>query len=158
MGMMGRIAPADTVFGLEAAGFLLTEVIATWVQDLGLLVESADTVRPLGAPEDWQPGAVVRLPYSSKICRDGGGVVCEQALMSLADAAMTIACAVAWQGYKPTRTIDQTTHFMRPVEFDVLADARILRVERNTCFGRVTMLSAWDRRVVGTSTIAYAMD
>ena len=157
MGMMSRISSEDTVFGIEAASFLLTRVVAPWVQDLGLLVESAESVKPPGAPQDWQPGAVIRLPYSDKICRDGR-VVCEQALMSLADAAMTIACAAALKEHRPTSSIDQTTHFLRPVECDVLADARILRIANNKCFGRVDIVSAWDRRVVGTAAIAYALD
>ena len=69
-------------------------------------------------------------------------VVCSQALMALADTAMVIACSAAWNGYRPMSTIDQTTHFLRPVNFDVVADARVVRIGRNTSFGRVMLLSA----------------
>ena len=41
-----------------------------WMQDLGLLVEAVEAGRPAGAPADWQPGAVIRLPFSSKLCRE----------------------------------------------------------------------------------------
>jgi uncharacterized protein (TIGR00369 family) len=156
MAQLSRLRTAETVFGIEAAGHLMTEVVASWVQDLGLLVESIEAGRPAGAPSDWQPGAIVRLPFSSKICRDGG-VVSGSALMALADTAMIFACSAAWNGYRPMSTIDQTTHFLRPVNFDVLADARVVRIGRTTSFGRVTLSSASDRRPVGMVSSAYAM-
>ena len=147
--------PTDPVFGLEAAGRLLTEVFAPWVQDLNLLVEAVEAGRPAGAAADWLPGAVVRLPFSSKLCR--GGVVCPQALLAFADTALTLACAAAWNAYRPMSVVDQTMHFLRPVNFDVLADARIVRAGRTTSFGRVMLASAIDRRPVGMVSSAYAM-
>ncbi len=156
MAQVSWLKSAETIFGIEAAGRLMTEVVASWVQDLGLLVESVEAGRPPGAPADWQPGAVGRLPFSNKICRDGG-VVCGQALTALADTAMVFACSAAWNGYRPMSTIDQTMHFLRPVNFDVLADARVVRIGRTTSFGRVTMYSAADRRPVGMASSAYAM-
>ena len=151
-----RLKPTETIFGLEAAGWIMSEIIASWVQDLGLLLEAVEAGRPKGAPADWQPGAVLRLPFSNKVCRDGG-IVCGQALMALADTAMVIACAAAWNGYRAMSTIDQTTHFLRPVNFDVVADARIVRIGRNTSFGRATLYAAADRRPVGMVSSAYAM-
>ena len=62
--------------------------------------------------------------------------------MALADTAMVIACSAAWNGYRPMSTIDQTTHFLRPVNFDIIADARVVRIGRNTSFGRVMLLGA----------------
>jgi len=123
---------------------------------IGLLVESVEAERPVGAPADWQPGAVLRLPFSKKLCRDGG-VVCPQALMALADAAMVLACSAAWNGYRAMTTVDQTMHFLRPVTFDVVADARIVRIGRSTSFGRAMLLSAPDKRPVGMASSAYAM-
>jgi uncharacterized protein (TIGR00369 family) len=84
-------------------------------------------------------------------------VVCSQALMALADTAMVIACSAAWNGYRPMSTIDQTTHFLRPVSFDIVADARVVRIGRNTSFGRVMLLSAADKRPVGMVASAYSM-
>ena len=146
----------QTIFGLQAASWIMTDVVASWVQDLGLLVESVEAGRPRGAPADWQPGAVLRLPFSNKICHDGG-VVCGQALMALADTAMVIACSAAWNGYRAMSIIDQTTHFLRPVNFDVVAEARILRIGRSMNFGRSTLYAAADRRPVGMVSSAYAM-
>jgi acyl-coenzyme A thioesterase PaaI-like protein len=150
-----RLDPVEGGFGIEAAGRLLSSALSPWTQDLDLLVEAVESGRPAGAPADWQPGAVVRMPFSAKLCRDG--VVCAQALMALADAAMMLACAAAWSGYRPMSVVDQTTHFLRPVNFDVLADARILRIGRTNSFGRVMLSSAVDGRPVGMVSSAYAM-
>jgi len=151
-----RLDPIESVFGIQAASRLMTEIFAPWVQDLGLLVERVESEQPAGAPSDWQPGAVIRLPFSRKLCRDGG-VVCGQALMAAADTAMVVACSAAWNGYRPMSTIDQTMHFLRPVNFDLLAEARIVRMGRTTTFGRVTLASASDKRPVGMVSSAYAM-
>jgi uncharacterized protein (TIGR00369 family) len=151
-----QLEALDTLFGIEAAGRLMTKVIAPWVQDLGMLIESIEAGRPAGAPEDWQPGAKIRLPFSRELCHEGG-LLCGQALMALADTAMVFACSAAWNGYKPMSSIDQTTHFLRPVNFDVIADARIVRVGRHTSFGRVTLTAAADGRPVGMVSGAYAM-
>jgi acyl-coenzyme A thioesterase PaaI-like protein len=145
----------NRAFGIEAAGRLLGELLPPWLQDLNPLVEAIESGRPPGAPGDWSPGAVVRLPFSSKLSR--GGVGCPQALMAIADIAMTLACAAAWNGHRPMSVVDQTIHFMRPVNFDVLADARIVRAGRVTSFGRVTLTSAIDRRPVSMVSSAYAM-
>jgi acyl-coenzyme A thioesterase PaaI-like protein len=151
-----RLEAVDDVFGIQAASHLLGEVVAPWVQDLGVLVEAIESGRPAGAPQDWQPGAVLRLPFSAKLCRDGG-VVCPQALMALADTAMMFAIAAAWSAYRPMSVVDQTMHFLRPVNFDVLLDVRIVRIGRTNCFGRVMLSSAADKRPVGMVSSAYAM-
>jgi len=156
MGDVHRLQTAEVAFGLQAAGRLMLKVFPSWVQDLALLVESVEAVRPPGAQPDWQPGAMVRLPFSKRICSDGAAV-CSQALMALADAAMVIACSAAWNGYRPVSAIDQTTHFLRPVNFDIVADARVVRIGRNTSFGRVMLLGAHDRRPVGMVASAYSM-
>ena len=156
MGEVHQLAMSEAAFGLLAAGRLLTKIFPPWVQDLALLVENVEAIRPPGALPDWQPGAVIRLPFSKKICADGDAV-CSQALMALADSAMVIACSAAWNGYRPMSTIDQTTHFLRPVTFDVVADARVVRIGSSTSFGRVMLLSASDKRPIGMVASAYSM-
>ena len=156
MGEVHRLMTPEPAFGLQAAGRLMIKIFPAWVQDLALLVESVEPVRPPGAADDWQPGAVVRLPYSKKICSDGAAI-CSQALMALADTAMVIACSAAWNGYRPMSTIDQTTHFLRPVNYDIVADARVVRIGRNTSFGRVMLLAAHDKRPGGMVASAYSM-
>ena len=151
-----RLDMVEPLFGHQAASRLVADVFAPWVQELGLLVEAVEAGRPLGAQPDWQPGAVLRLPFSPKICHDGGAVGA-QALTALADIAMMLACAAAWNGYKPMSPIDQTMHFLRPVTCDVIADARVVRVGRTTSFGRVMLYSAVDKRPVGMVASAYAI-
>ena len=150
-----RLKTVETVFGIAAAGVLLADILPPWMLDLNLLVETVEAGRPPGAPVDWQPGVVLRLPFSNKLSREG--VLCPQALMAVADTAMTLACAAAWNGHRPMSVIDQTMHFLRPVSFDVLADARIVRIGRTTSFGRVSLSSAVDRRLIVTVSSAYAI-
>jgi uncharacterized protein (TIGR00369 family) len=112
---------------------------------------------PAGAAADWLPGATLRMAFSERLCRHGG-IVCGQALMALADTSMVIAIQAANGGRRPLTTVDQTTHFMRPVtSSDVLADARVIRLGRTMSFGRVTLLSATDNRPVAMVSSAFAM-
>jgi len=151
-----QIASHDSVFGLRAAVRLMDEVSAPWVQDLGLLIEGIDTAKPGGMSADWHPGVLVRLPFSDRVRRDGA-VACSQALLALADTALMLACAAAWNGYRPMTAMDQTTHFLRPVQSDVIADARMVRIGRHTSIGRAILVCAFDQRPVAMCSSAYAM-
>ncbi len=143
-------------FGIADARRILGEVFAPWVQDLNLSVETFEFAPP-GAASDWQPGAVLRMPFSERICRNGG-VISGQALMAFADTAMVIANLAANRGYRQMTTVDQTTHFMRAAAgSDVLADARIVRLGRTMSFGRVTLSSAGDNKPVAMVSSAFAM-
>ncbi len=133
-------------FGKAAADRLLAEVFAPWVQDLGLSVERVEA-----------DGAVLRMRFSERLCREGG-VVCGQALMSLADTAMVFAVSAAGGGYRPMTTVDQTTHFLRPVaKADALAEARVVRMGRSMAFGRITIMTEGDPRPAATVQTAYAL-
>ena len=68
-----RLGAVDDVFGIDAACRLLAEALPPWMQDLGLLVEAVEAGRPAGAPADWQPGAIIRLPFSKRLAPDGVG-------------------------------------------------------------------------------------
>jgi uncharacterized protein (TIGR00369 family) len=149
--------PTAEPFDIGQARRVLGDVFAPWVQDLGLSIASIECAAPPGAPADWQPGAVLRMAFSERLCRHGG-IVCGQALMALADTAMVIAILAANRGYRPMTTVDQTTHFMRAVtSSDVLADARVVRLGRTMSFGRVTLSSAADHKPVAMVTSAFAM-
>jgi uncharacterized protein (TIGR00369 family) len=143
-------------FGIGEARRILGEVFAPWVQELNLRIEEFAFEPPPGAL-DWQPGAILRLPFSERLCRNGG-VVSGQALMAFADTAMVIANVAANRGYRPMTTVDQTTHFMRAAAAtDVLADARVVRLGRTMSFGRVTLSSAADNKPVAMVSSAFAM-
>ena len=135
-----------TTFDKTAALELLKSAPAPWVQDLSLSVES------VGAD-----GAVLRMRFSEKLCRDNG-VVCGQALMSFADTAMIIAVASAAGGYFPMTTVDQTIHFMRPaMRADVLADARVVRLGKTMAYGSIILRTDGDERPVAMAQTAYAL-
>jgi uncharacterized protein (TIGR00369 family) len=151
------MAADDASFDVAAAARLLRDALAPWVQDLGLSVVAVETSAPPGASNDWQPGAVLRMAFAERLCREGG-VVSGQALMALADTAMVLAVSAAAGRYRPMTTVDQTTHFLRPVAADdVLADARIVRHGRTMSFGRVTLVSAVNRKPAAIVTSAYAL-
>ena len=144
-------------FGIADAQRVLGEVFAPWVQDLNLSIEGFDFTPPPGGSADWQPGAILRMPFSERLCRTGG-VVCGQALMAFADTAMVLANLAANRSFRPMTTVDQTTHFMRPVSAsDVLADARVVRLGRTMSFGRITLSSATDNKPVAMVSSAFAM-
>jgi uncharacterized protein (TIGR00369 family) len=144
-------------FDVEEARRVLGDVFAPWVRDLGLSIERIECTPPAGAASDWQPGAVLRMAFSERLCRHGG-IVCGQALMAFADTAMVIAILAANRGFRPMTTVDQTTHFMRAVsQSDVLADARVARLGRTMSFGRVTLSSAADDKSVAMVSSAFAM-
>jgi uncharacterized protein (TIGR00369 family) len=148
--------PPATEFGIAEARRVLGEVFAPWVMDLNLSIERFDFA-PTGDAAEWQPGAILRLPFSERLCRNGG-TVSGQALMAFADTAMVIANLAANRGYRAMTTVDQTTHFMRAVSAsDVLADARVVRLGRTMSFGRVTLLSATDNKPVAMVSSAFAM-
>ena len=147
----------DPPFGIAEARRVLGDVFADWVKDLDLSIEGIDYDPPADNAADWQPGAILRMPFSERLCRNGG-MVCGQALMAFADTAMVIANLAANRGYRPMTTVDQTTHFMRAVmSSDVLADARVVRRGRTMSFGRVTLLSAADNKPVAMVSSAFAM-
>jgi uncharacterized protein (TIGR00369 family) len=146
----------DQEFGIAEARRVLGDVFEPWVRDLDLSVEVFDFEPPAQAI-DWQPGAILRMPFSERLCRNGG-TVCGQALMAFADTAMVLANLAANRVYRPMTTVDQTTHFMRAVtSSDVLADARVVRLGRTMSFGRVTLSSASDNKPVAMVSSAFAM-
>jgi len=143
-------------FGIGEARRFLGEVFPPWVLDLNLSVEQFEFDPPEGRT-DWQPGAVLRMAFSERICRIGG-VVSGQALMAFADTAMVVANFAANRGQRMMTTDDQTTHFMRAAAAsDVLADARVVRLGRTMSFGRVTLTSAADQKPVAMVSSAFAI-
>ncbi|MDB5486043.1 MAG: thioesterase [Tardiphaga sp.] len=135
-----------TVFDTAAATTLLNTAFASWVRDLDLTIESVDG-----------DTAVLRMAFSDKLCRDNN-VVCGQALMSLADTAMVFAISSAAGGYLPMTTVDQTIHFLKPASrFDLLAEARVIRLGKTMAFGSVTIRASNDAKPVALAQTAYAL-
>jgi len=134
------------MFDRAIAEEMLGSVFAPWVQELNLSIESLD-----------REGAVLRMRFSEKLCRDNG-VICGQALMGLADTAMVFAVSSAGGAYRPMTTVDQTMHFLRPAaSADVLAQAKVVRLGRTMAFGSVTLTTDGDPRPVAMAQLAYAL-
>lgn len=139
-------------FDLATARMLLGEVFAPWVQDLQLSIERIDQPSDSGGA-----GAVLRMKFSDRLCREGG-VICGQALMSLADTAIVFAVSAASGRYRPMTTVDQTTHFLKPAaNMDVLAEARIIRFGKTMAFGQVILSGTGDNKPVAMVSTAYAL-
>jgi uncharacterized protein (TIGR00369 family) len=135
-----------TTFDKSDATRLLQTIFAPWVQDLGLSVESIDA-----------DAATLRMRFSDKLCRDNG-VVCGQALMSLADTSMVFAISAAAGGYLSMTTVDQTIHFLKPaLRSDLLAQARVVRLGRTMAFGSVSIVAESDAKPVALAQTAYAI-
>ncbi|MCW5773749.1 MAG: PaaI family thioesterase [Rhodospirillaceae bacterium] len=118
----------------------------------------APCLAPLGFVVDAVADSHVRLRMpNTPALRHGGGVVCGQSIMSLADTAMVIGVSAKLGGFAPMTTVTQTTHFLRSIrEGDVLAECRILRMGRNLAFGEVMIRAEGgiDPAVQVTSTYA----
>ncbi len=136
-----------TTFDKATATAHLAKMFAPWVQDLDLTVDAivAD-------------GIDLRMRFSEKLCREGG-VICGQAMMSLADTAMPLAISAKAGEFLPMTTVDQTMHFLRPAaKADLVAEARVIRLGRTMAYGSVTIRPAeGDLRPVAIAQTAYAI-
>jgi uncharacterized protein (TIGR00369 family) len=123
---------------------ILKDNFAPWIQDLGLVVE-----------ETGELTAVLRLPWSPRLAREGGAM-CGQALMAAADTATVIAVSAARGEYVPMTTVQQSSTFQRPVvDTDVLVTAVLTKVGRTLAFADVTMTAGG--AVAAHATTVYAL-
>jgi uncharacterized protein (TIGR00369 family) len=125
---------------------ILRDNFAPWVLDLGLTVEE------LGDRQ-----ATLRLPWSDRLAREGGGMS-GQALMAAADTTTVIAISAAKGGFGPMTTVQQSTSFQRPViGKDVLLTARITKLGRTLAFVDVVMIAEGDSAPAAHATTVYAI-
>ncbi|MFE9134694.1 PaaI family thioesterase [Streptomyces sp. NPDC007355] len=130
---------------LAAAEKVLADNFAPWVLDLGLTVESVTD------------GAVLRLPWSDRLAREGGGL-CGQALMAAADTATVIAVASARGGFVPMTTAQQSISFQRAVvDSDVLVRARLTKAGKRMAFADITMTAEGTDETAAHATAVYAL-
>ncbi|MFD9533209.1 PaaI family thioesterase [Streptomyces sp. NPDC060010] len=133
------LTPAD-------ADKILADNFAPWVLALGL------TVRETGDRH-----AVLRLPWSDDLARDGGGLS-GQALMAAADTATVIAISAARGAYGPMTTVQQSTSFQRPVVgADVLIDVRITKLGKRMAFADITMTPDGSAEPAAKASTVYAL-
>lgn len=124
----------------------MTDYFAPWIQELGLRVE-----------EVGERHAVVRLPWSSALARDGGGL-CGQAMMAAADTATVIAISSARGGFVPMTTVQQSTSFQRPViGKDVVLSVHITKLGRTLAFSTITLTADGATEPAAEATTVYAI-
>jgi uncharacterized protein (TIGR00369 family) len=134
-----RVTPED-------AEAILQDYFAPWIQQLGLLVE-----------EVGERHAVVRLPWSDDLAREGGGLS-GQAMMAAADTATALAIASARGEFVPMTTVQQSTTFQRPVVGkDVLIDVRITKLGRTLAFSEITLTAEGSAETAAHATTVYAI-
>lgn len=123
---------------------ILKDNFAPWVQDLGLVVEE------IGERE-----AVLRLPWSDRLAREGGALS-GQALMAAADTATVIAVSAARGEFVSMTTVQQSTTFQRPVVgADVILTSRLTKIGRTLAFADITMSA--DGAFVAHAATVYAL-
>ncbi|WP_100864032.1 MULTISPECIES: PaaI family thioesterase [unclassified Streptomyces] len=133
------LTPAD-------ADKILADHFAPWVLALGLTVE-----------ETGERHAVLRLPWSDSLARDGGGLS-GQALMAAADTATVIAVSAARGAYGPMTTVQQSTSFQRPVVgADVLITVRVTKLGKRMAFADATLTPDGAQDPAATASTVYAL-
>lgn len=133
------ISPAD-------ADKILGDNFAPWVLALGLTVE-----------ETGERHAVLRLPWSDELARDGGGLS-GQAMMAAADTATVIAISAARGAYGPMTTVQQSTSFQRPVVgADVLIHVRVTKLGERMAFADITLTPEGATDPAATASTVYAL-
>ncbi|MER6085742.1 PaaI family thioesterase [Streptomyces sp. NPDC001833] len=125
---------------------ILSANFAPWVLDLGLAVEALGEDR-----------ATLRLPWSDRLSREGGGLS-GQALMAAADTATVIAVSAARGGFVPMTTVQQSTSFQRAVTgSDVLIEAVLTKLGRRTAFADITMSDQRSGALAARASTVYAL-
>nr|WP_276514160.1 PaaI family thioesterase [Actinomadura citrea] len=107
-------------------------------------------------PEEVGDGtAVLRLPWSDRLAREGGALS-GQALMAAADTAVVLAVSGARGSFVPMTTVQLSTTFQRPVTGrDVLVRAELSKLGRTLAFAEIDMTA--DGRTVAHASAVYAI-
>ncbi|MEU1409545.1 PaaI family thioesterase [Streptomyces sp. NPDC005728] len=125
---------------------ILSANFAPWVLDLGLSVQAVGEDR-----------AILRLPWSERLAREGGGLS-GQALMAAADTATVIAVSAARGGFVPMTTVQQSTSFQRAVTgSDVLIEAVLTKLGRRMAFADIALSDAGSGALAARASTVYAL-
>jgi uncharacterized protein (TIGR00369 family) len=125
---------------------ILAANFAPWVLELGLRVEALGDDR-----------AILRLPWSDRLSREGGGLS-GQALMAAADTATVLAVSAARGAYGPMTTVQQSTSFQRAVTgSDVLIEAVVTKLGRRMAFADITMTDEGSAQIAARASTVCAL-
>ena len=118
-----------TGFGIPESQALAEQGLAPWVMEMGITFDRVDG-----------HVAILRVPDSPRLKRVGG-IVCGQAMMSLADTAMIFAIFGYLGAIRNITTVSQTTSFLRPAgaSADLIAEARVLKPGRQIVYGEISL-------------------
>ncbi len=137
---------SQTGLSIEAAEKLFQANLAPWIQDMAITFDRMD-----------KDGAVLRVPYSTRLNRQGG-TICGQAIMALADTAMIFAVAATMGEFCPMTTVSQTSSFLRPAaEADLVAEARIIKPGRTIMYGEVNLTAGDPNKPIAHVTSSYML-
>lgn len=129
---------------IEAAQDFLTENFAQWILDMGIEVTDMS-----------DDGATLDIPVTPHIERVGG-IVCGQALSSLADTAMVFACFSAMDGFKPVVTTNLETRFLSGAKGErITCAARVIKQGRSLIFCEATLTAMPSARAVASASATF---
>ncbi|WP_420325922.1 PaaI family thioesterase [Mameliella sp.] len=126
------------------AQHLLKENFAPWVQAL------QPEITEIGPDQ-----AVLEIPLRPEIARMGG-IVCGQALATLADTAMVFACAGRLGRFEPVATTNLETRFLSAARGDaVRCTARVIKAGRAMIFAEALLIRLPDAATVAAASATF---
>lgn len=133
------------MFGRDAAQDFLAGAFAPWVQALDLTVQEVD---PSGR-------VVVVMPITDAIARMGG-IVCGQALATLADTTMVLCTAAHFGSPRDVATTNLDTQFLTAGRGShIRCSGRITRAGRALIFAQADLASLPDLRPVASASATF---
>jgi len=124
----------------------LTENFADWVLALEPRIDSIVCT-----------GVILSMPVSTQITRVGG-IVSGQALATLADTAMVIACARHFREFRPVATTNLEMQFLRPASGErISCAATLVRPGKTLIFARAVVTAEPSQKDVATATATFAV-
>ena len=128
-----------------AANAMLARVLAPWVKELGLIVETVGPVE-----------STLLFPEAERL-KHVGGIVSGQVLMAAVDTSMVVAFSAALGEWRPMSTVNLNTTFLRPIRRgDMRVMARVVRIGKRLMYGDVDIVDV-DGNVAVHATTTYAL-
>lgn len=132
-------------FGVTEAEETLARVFAPWIVEMGLKPVAFDAA-----------GGDFVLPENRALVHVGG-IICGQATAAAADTCAVVALAALNGRFRICTTVDQTTHFVRPLKSgDVDIRVDVLSNGRRMAYTKVEMRAKGESKVAVTATSAFA--
>jgi uncharacterized protein (TIGR00369 family) len=133
------------MLSIDQAQAFLASSFAPWVQALNLRV---DEITPDGR-------AVLSMPITDDVARMGG-IVCGQALATLADTAMVLSTAAHFGAPRDVATTNLDTQFLSAGRGErISCTARITRAGRSLIFAQADLVALPDGKPVATASATF---